>query len=307
MDSNQGISVLHTPAQGRHEVDILFVHGLRGHRLNTWSKGSCCWPRDILPEDMPQARVMTFGYDTSAVHLAAATSQNSIFGHVENLLVDLKNERRTANAGTKPLIFVGHSLGGLVIKQALIRSKEYFTSNQDLQLGSIGESTLGVIFLATPHRGSDTVRFADVIYRAAKLTGNLPNEHLLNALRKDSDVLEAQRASFATISKDMPIKCIYEELATMRHMIVGESSAVIDGFHVRKASIQADHIAICKFDSPDDGGYKKVKNFLLDMYQEGKVTSNFVLAKVDRQVVSDKRIKKFEPYVQSTTTTAQAK
>lgn len=58
-----------------------------------------------------------FGYDTSAVHLAAATSQNSIFGHVENLLVDLKNERRTANAGTKPLIFVGHSLGGLVIKQ----------------------------------------------------------------------------------------------------------------------------------------------------------------------------------------------
>lgn len=82
---------------------------------------------------------------------------------------------------------------------------------------------------------------------------------------------------------------------------------MIDGFHVRKASIQADHIAICKFDSPDDGGYKKVKNFLLDMYQEGKVTSNFVLAKVDRQVVSDKRIKKFEPYVQSTTTTAQAK
>ncbi|TIA28946.1 hypothetical protein D6C78_10492 [Aureobasidium pullulans] len=199
---------------------------------------------------MPQARVMTvFGYDTSAVHLAAATSQNSIFGHVENLLVDLKNERRTANAGTKPLIFVGHSLGGL--------------------LGSIGESTLGVIFLATPHRGSDKVRFADVIYKAAKLTGNLPNDHLLNALRKDSDVLEAQRASFATISKEMPIKCIYEELATMRHMIVEESSAVIDGFHVRKASIQADHIAICKFDSPDDGGYKKVKNFLLDMYQEG--------------------------------------
>lgn len=76
-----------------------------------------------------------------------------------------------------------------------------------------------MIFLATPHRGSDTVRFADVIYRAAKLTGNLPNEHLLNALRKDSDVLEAQRASFATISKDMPIKCIYEELATMRHMV----------------------------------------------------------------------------------------
>lgn len=72
-----------------------------------------------------------------------------------------------------------------------------------------------MVFLATPHRGSDTVRFADVIYKAAKF----PNEHLLNALQKESDVLEAQRASFATISKEMPIKCIYEELTTMRHMV----------------------------------------------------------------------------------------
>jgi hypothetical protein len=180
-----------------------------------------------------------------------------------------------------------------------------------------------VIFLATPHRGSDTVRLADIIYKAAKLTGNLRNEHLLNSLRKDSDILESQRASFATISKEMPIKCIYEELPTMRNMvsihkslrsvlakaslqIVGESSAVIDGFHVRKASIGANHIEICKFDSPDDRGYKTVKNFLLDIYEEGEMTSVPVPAEVDRQAVGDMRVKKFEPYVQSTTSTAQA-
>lgn len=86
--------------------------------------------------------VTQFGYDFSVVHLAAATSQNSIFGHAENLLLDLKNERRAANAQKRPLIFAGHSPGGLVIKQvyslseisictaalimdqALIRSKE---------------------------------------------------------------------------------------------------------------------------------------------------------------------------------------
>jgi hypothetical protein len=58
-----------------------------------------------------------FGYDSSVVHLAAATSQNTIFGHAENLLLDLKNERRAGDAQKRPLIFVGHSLGGLVIKQ----------------------------------------------------------------------------------------------------------------------------------------------------------------------------------------------
>lgn len=44
---------------------------------------------------------------------------------------------------------------------------------------------------------------------------------------------------------------------------------MIDGFHVRKVSIEADHIAICKFDSPDDEGYKKIKNSLLDVFEEG--------------------------------------
>lgn len=68
---------------------------------------------------------------------------------------------------------------------------------------------------------------------------------------------------------------------------------MIDGFHVRKVSIEADHIAICKFDSPDDEGYKKIKNSLLDVFEEGKKISVLVPAEVDRQVARDKRVKKF--------------
>lgn len=76
-----------------------------------------------------------------------------------------------------------------------------------------------MIFLATPHRESDTVQLADVICKAAKLIGNLLNEYLLNSLRKYYDILEAQRASFSTICKEMPIDCIYKKFATMRHMV----------------------------------------------------------------------------------------
>jgi hypothetical protein len=80
-DPNQGLRVVYNPYPNQKlEVEygsttdislavicdlnltiysIAFVHGLGGHRLDTWSKGSCCWIQDLLPRDLPEARVMT--------------------------------------------------------------------------------------------------------------------------------------------------------------------------------------------------------------------------------------------------------
>lgn len=42
-----------------HICSIVFVHGLRGHRINTWSSNDTCWPKDLLPEDIKDARILT--------------------------------------------------------------------------------------------------------------------------------------------------------------------------------------------------------------------------------------------------------
>ena len=76
--------------------------------------------------------------------------------------------------------------------------------------GRIYKHTRGVIFLGTPHRGSDKTGYADVITNIASAALHKPNKKLVQVLRQDSEILEAQRASFSAISKDIPLACIYE-------------------------------------------------------------------------------------------------
>ena len=59
---------------------IIAVHGLGGHAMSTWTHPATgkLWLRDFLPRAMPNARVMTFGYDAKVV------DSRSIIGMMEN-------------------------------------------------------------------------------------------------------------------------------------------------------------------------------------------------------------------------------
>ncbi|KAK7954712.1 SERAC1 protein [Apiospora saccharicola] len=262
---------------GKANADIWFVHGLRGDKRNTWSIGDACWPRDYLKDDIPNSRIFTWGYDSSVLHLTKGASHATVFGHAESLLGDISETRGTSEEETRPLVFVGHSLGGLVIKEvfgsppgALIRSAEYLHNKQDEELGSIYACTKGVVFLGTPHRGSDTVTYGKIVAKAAKLALRNPNDQLISMLEKESPILEHQRKSFASIGKDLALACVFEELPTALGIvcshtsssdgiqIVPQWSAVIDGFNVREQPVPANHMEMCKFATRDDVGYKRV-------------------------------------------------
>jgi hypothetical protein len=109
---------------------------------------------------------------------------------------------------------VGHSLGGLVIKETLIKSAAYQSHGRHPTLGEIYAHTRGVIFLGTPHRGSNKASLGEVIAQVAKYSFRQPNEQLIRTLQHDSHILENQRDQFTTISKDIPIVCIREEIPT---------------------------------------------------------------------------------------------
>lgn len=105
---------------------IIFVHGLQGHPRNTWStradvrrskaslsrllwgsaedeasqnKGSVnttpvFWPKDLLYDDCPECRIMTWGYDSHvSKFFGGPTNQNNFFDHAKNLLYALDRDR----------------------------------------------------------------------------------------------------------------------------------------------------------------------------------------------------------------------
>lgn len=97
------------------------VCGLGGHAFGSFKnkKDGYMWLRDGLGESVcsddsekPMARVMTYGYD-SKLH------ESSSFQHIGDLATALHQHLSSVEV-KKPLVFVGHSLGGLIIKEASI-------------------------------------------------------------------------------------------------------------------------------------------------------------------------------------------
>ena len=72
------------------------------------------WPGDLLPAKCPNSRILTWGYDTVvAKGWAGATNKGTIFSHAKDLLFALKRDHPPG----RRIIFVAHSLGGIVVKE----------------------------------------------------------------------------------------------------------------------------------------------------------------------------------------------
>jgi protein SERAC1 len=255
--------------------------------------------------------VLQWGYDSSVAQLSEFSSKNSIFSHAENFLLDLARSRRQrqrkkdsqrTHSGlgddgkaeeirNRPIIFVGHSLGGLLVKQALIRSTEYYSNRQDMDLGAISQATVGVLFIGTPHRGSSKASLGKIAQTAAMIALRQPNMNLLDTLKQDSQILESQRKSFDGISSRWTLVCLYEEhpmsigevcyhllaeiyasrsLTLNYYQVVPMPSACMDGFNVKTAGIPKNHREMCRFTDPSEIGYQRTSDYIISLVESSK-------------------------------------
>ncbi|KAG6977871.1 Vegetative incompatibility protein HET-E-1 [Fusarium oxysporum f. sp. conglutinans] len=223
------------------------------------------WLKELLPIELSSAqlscRVMTFNYDSKWFMNAPQQRLSNIS---DTLLVSLRNKRDKQATG-RPLIFIGHSFGGNLIEQAIISA-----SRQSGYL-EIAESTVGVVFLGTPHRGSAAASWGVLITSLAppQFTAE---KRILKDLEEQSSSLTDRLHDFSRwlFVESVPVVCFFEQLATdyssrmgamgqvipYKELVVPETSACIDGHP--KISLHADHFKINKFYGPDDPSFKLV-------------------------------------------------
>ena len=70
------------------------MHGLNGHREKSWtdSESKILWLQDLLPLQLPNARVLTFGYDADTLKLSGV-SKLGLHDHAVSLVAELLRVR----------------------------------------------------------------------------------------------------------------------------------------------------------------------------------------------------------------------
>jgi tetratricopeptide (TPR) repeat protein len=140
-------------------ADVIFVHGLGGDSSGTWRSSkddASSWPHWLAAAE-PTVGVWSLGYAASPSKwprvLGWFGARWRDAGHAMSLpdravqVLDLLALKRL---GERPLFFICHSLGGLLVKQVLRTAAEA----GDARKRRVAENTRAVLFLATPHSGA---------------------------------------------------------------------------------------------------------------------------------------------------------
>ncbi|KAF4998043.1 hypothetical protein FGRMN_3442 [Fusarium graminum] len=288
---NRSIARYETTAVYTHpqaKVDIVLVHGLNGVPDKTWTaKDGTFWPLDLLPPALKgaQANILVYGYnaDVYSKKNDRTASDNFIHQHAQSLVANLTLYRKSEETFNNPIIWVCHSLGGILVKRALLYSSDVREPHlQDLR--SVFVSTFGLVFLGTPHVGSDAATWGVILQAMSDAV--IPKRFfdsesvLLKTLKKDNETLANINSHFLDIYQRFEIHMVRENQKTdikghkyaiplvaslggqlityNRTIIVDANSAGPQLPGVTYYGIEATHSGMCKFQSTNSPGFRNI-------------------------------------------------
>ncbi len=232
------------------QYDVIFVHGLDGDGIATWTKVKTLTDSWLawLASDISEIDVWSLSYDVHTFKAGATTV--SLPDRAVNVLELLLS----TGIGSRPVIFVCHSYGGLLIKQILRSASD----SGQIAKRTFLDAVRGIIFLATPHAGSEKATwftsYAKILFPSVAIA----------ELQAQSAQLRDLNSWYRNNARKLGIETavLSETKSTKGLRIVDETSSDPGIEGVYPIPIDADHIDICKPGVKESEVYLHVKRFV---------------------------------------------
>jgi len=242
-------------------LDIIFIHGITGDPTSTWiNKSDEFWPAWLV-QDLSGVCIYTAGYPSS-LFAKWTKKEMDLHERASNLVEHLVSN----GIGKRPLVFVCHSLGGLIAKEMFRACCEA----QDEDWQALANQLKQVVFFATPHLGAPLAAVFKTCFSGI-------SSSFLDTLSDESGYLSSLNVSFRdlAVKHDLSTVAYYEKYKTKNvALVVSRESADPGCTKTRPIPVDADHITICKPDTKDATVYLSLCRHLRNVHKECSVISD---------------------------------
>ena len=249
--------------------------------IEAHSRFSYCWPKDWLCNDLnsideSEFRLIGINYESlfSMWEQEETIDDKKFKQGIKERAVDMIEQLKKAHVGDRPIVWICHSMGGLIVKQMLVHLSELeakldkqriTVQDKNKLVSSIVANTKAITFLSTPHLGSSIAKtmstFSFALYPTTEIVELSSNSsYLLDLNKKFLNLIKAKNGHYEVLSlcEGMPTHYFYNYYNTT----VTEASAAAIGvgeFHIVK---NKDHMNICKPANKDCFVYEKILNLI---------------------------------------------
>jgi triacylglycerol esterase/lipase EstA (alpha/beta hydrolase family) len=143
---------------------------------------------------------MTFGYNSTLVD---RKSNDRLQDWADELLRQVGYVRVSAEEQRRPILFVCHSMGGLVARQAMIRLNAQQEKFDGIKIGNCG-----ILFLSTPHSGTTQADWNDFLVNLSEMMIGVRSHTIVDELRSFNPSSVDSQEAFTKIK--IPFYCLCE-------------------------------------------------------------------------------------------------
>ncbi|KAK3335249.1 hypothetical protein B0T19DRAFT_452137 [Cercophora scortea] len=231
--------------------DLVVVHGLAGGSISTWRHENGSLWLEWLTTKISSLRILVFGYSASDVYLKSddgTASTGRVFTFAESLCASLRNYQIKKK---NPITFIGHGVGGIIVKNALT----YSTARRTL-FGDIVDQTHHIVFLDTPHLGLDVTKwkaiYGQLATREARTQFELWSTTLQDLSTTFADIVSRPDMHITTVESTEAIKTPDGEMLVMP---VGSARLFNASNEITLHMHAVSHLSMCRFEDTKDGNY----------------------------------------------------